>query len=212
MSVPVPNGAYVDLVSYKLNAVYNSSNVLIGFIAPNGDYQALSSSGTGAVNSVNGYTGTVVLAASDIGLGNVNNTSDVNKPVSTAQAAADAAVLSAAEAYSSNANNLTSGTVSSARLPAPVNTPVSAATSRNLASSDNNTTIQAASGITLTAVAGLTNNFACNFIHPNVAFTLASDGTVLFNGSTTSISFAAGYGSVVILPTSTADSYLVIGA
>lgn len=36
---------------------------------------------------------------SQIGLGNVDNTSDVNKPVSTAQAAADAAVLSAAEDY-----------------------------------------------------------------------------------------------------------------
>lgn len=38
----------------------------------------------GAVNSVNGKTGTVVLTKSDIGLGNVNNTSDVNKPISTA--------------------------------------------------------------------------------------------------------------------------------
>jgi hypothetical protein len=44
---------------------------------------------TGDVVSVNGQTGTVVIAKSDIGLGNVDNTSDVNKPVSTAQAAAD---------------------------------------------------------------------------------------------------------------------------
>ena len=42
-----------------------------------------------AVSSVNGQFGTVVLAAADIGLGNVSNTSDANKPVSTAQAAAD---------------------------------------------------------------------------------------------------------------------------
>ncbi len=35
----------------------------------------------------------------DIGLGNVDNTSDANKPVSAAQAAADSAVLAAAEAY-----------------------------------------------------------------------------------------------------------------
>ena len=34
-----------------------------------------------------------------LGLGNVDNTSDVNKPVSTAQAAADAAVLASANAY-----------------------------------------------------------------------------------------------------------------
>lgn len=44
----------------------------------------LASGGPGAVSSVNGYTGTVVLAKSDIGLGNVDNTSDVNKPISSA--------------------------------------------------------------------------------------------------------------------------------
>ncbi|AHJ87314.1 tail fiber protein [Pseudomonas phage phiPsa374] len=37
------------------------------------------------VQSVQGYTGAVVLARSDIGLGNVDNTSDINKPTSTAQ-------------------------------------------------------------------------------------------------------------------------------
>lgn len=34
-----------------------------------------------------------------VGLGNVDNTSDVNKPVSTAQAAADTTVLNSAKAY-----------------------------------------------------------------------------------------------------------------
>lgn len=40
---------------------------------------------TNDVSSVNGQTGVVVLAKGDVGLGNVDNTSDVNKPVSTAQ-------------------------------------------------------------------------------------------------------------------------------
>lgn len=40
--------------------------------------------GGGAVDSVNGQTGVVVLDKSDIGLSNVDNTSDANKPVSTA--------------------------------------------------------------------------------------------------------------------------------
>lgn len=44
--------------------------------------------GGGSVTSVNGQTGVVVLTKSSIGLGNVNNTSDANKPVSTAQQAA----------------------------------------------------------------------------------------------------------------------------
>lgn len=43
-----------------------------------------SGGGGGAVDSVNGQTGVVVLTKSSIGLGNVNNTSDANKPVSTA--------------------------------------------------------------------------------------------------------------------------------
>jgi len=37
-----------------------------------------------AVTSVNGQTGTVVLTKTTIGLGNVDNTSDANKPISTA--------------------------------------------------------------------------------------------------------------------------------
>jgi hypothetical protein len=44
--------------------------------------------GGGAVDSVNGQTGVVVLTKSDIGLSDVDNTSDINKPVSTAQATA----------------------------------------------------------------------------------------------------------------------------
>jgi len=41
--------------------------------------------GGGAVDSVNGYTGIVVLVKSDIGLSNVDNTADINKPVSIPQ-------------------------------------------------------------------------------------------------------------------------------
>lgn len=44
--------------------------------------------GKGSVISVNNLTGEVVLTKSNIGLGNVDNTSDKNKPVSTAQQAA----------------------------------------------------------------------------------------------------------------------------
>lgn len=41
--------------------------------------------GGGAVSSVNGQTGIVVLTKTDVGLGNVTNTADSAKPVSTAQ-------------------------------------------------------------------------------------------------------------------------------
>ena len=53
----------------------------------------------GEVISVNGLKGIVVLGKADIGLGNVDNTSDANKPVSTLQAAADAVVLADGKAY-----------------------------------------------------------------------------------------------------------------
>ena len=42
----------------------------------------------GPVDSVAGRVGDIILASVDVGLGNVNNTSDANKPVSTAQQAA----------------------------------------------------------------------------------------------------------------------------
>lgn len=45
------------------------------------------------VTSVNGQTGAVVLTKSDVGLGNVDNTADINKPISTAtQTALDAKI------------------------------------------------------------------------------------------------------------------------
>lgn len=51
---------------------------------------------TAPVTSVAGKTGAVTLAKADVGLANVDNTSDVAKPVSTAQAVADTAVGTAA--------------------------------------------------------------------------------------------------------------------
>lgn len=48
------------------------------------------------VTSVASRTGAITLTKTDVGLANVDNTSDVNKPVSTAQAAANAVVLASA--------------------------------------------------------------------------------------------------------------------
>jgi len=54
-----------------------------------GDWKEISS--TAPVSSVAGKTGAVTLTSSDVGLGNVNNTSDLAKPISTAtQTALDA--------------------------------------------------------------------------------------------------------------------------
>src|SRR5690606_33307901 len=55
--------------------------------------------GGGAVTSVAGKTGDVSLVKGDVGLGQVDNTSDANKPVSTAQAAAIAAKANASHTH-----------------------------------------------------------------------------------------------------------------
>ena len=51
-------------------------------------------------------TADVVVSKGDVGLSNVDNTSDTNKPVSTAQATADSAVASAAAAAAAAATSL----------------------------------------------------------------------------------------------------------
>lgn len=71
-------------------------------------YASNGGSGGGAVSSVNGQTGAVTLTKSDIGLGNVDNTSDANKPVSTAQQTA----LDAKENSANKATTMTGNTAS----------------------------------------------------------------------------------------------------
>lgn len=66
--------------------------------APSGPQGIPGTGGSGAVSSVNSRTGAVVLTSADVGLANVDNTADASKPVSTAQAAADTAVLASANA------------------------------------------------------------------------------------------------------------------
>jgi|GEM_PF-1796382 len=56
------------------------------YIRKDGDWEVATSPGA-PVDSVNGKIGTVILNSTDVGLGNVDNTSDSNKPVSTAQQA-----------------------------------------------------------------------------------------------------------------------------
>lgn len=58
---------------------------------PSGDYVPTSRT----INS-HALTADITITKSDLGLANVDNTSDINKPVSTAQAVADAAVLATA--------------------------------------------------------------------------------------------------------------------
>jgi len=70
---------------------------------------------TDAVSSVNGYQGVVVLSKADIGLSNVDNTSDANKPISTATQTALNGKANTSHVHSGA--DITTGTVPYARLP-----------------------------------------------------------------------------------------------
>ena len=59
------------------------------------------------ITSVAGRTGAIALSSSDVGLGNVNNTSDANKPISTATQAALDGKVDAVEGKGLSANDFT---------------------------------------------------------------------------------------------------------
>lgn len=80
----------IDLVGANTEVINSMNDSSTGLLAQAKEYinEQLSGIGEGVVASVNGKTGIVELNATDIGLGNVNNTADADKPVSTAQKAA----------------------------------------------------------------------------------------------------------------------------
>lgn len=96
LKVPAANlPAYVDDVLEYANLAALPATGVAGIIyitiATNRSYRWSGTAYvdiTGMVDSVNGYTGAVVLTKSDVALGSVDNTSDANKPVSIAQATA----------------------------------------------------------------------------------------------------------------------------
>jgi hypothetical protein len=84
----VPTISYTALsntpASFTPSAHTHSTSDVVSFTA--------AAAAAAPVQSVSGRTGAVTLAKGDVGLGSVDNTADASKPVSTAQAAADAAV------------------------------------------------------------------------------------------------------------------------
>lgn len=71
--------------------------------------------GSAPVSSVSGRTGAITLTKTDVGLGNVDNTSDANKPVSTATQTALNGKANSSHTHA--ATDIASGTIASARLP-----------------------------------------------------------------------------------------------
>lgn len=76
--------AGVKVGSTAINSTSSKSYVLAELPATTlANWKQILTPGSG-VQTVNGKSGTVVLTATDLGLGNLNNTSDANKPISTA--------------------------------------------------------------------------------------------------------------------------------
>lgn len=93
----IPDGTINDTIT-TLTDTWSSSKI------------ASEISSAGAVDSVNGKTGVVILTKTDVGLGNVDNTADADKLI--------------------NASNLNTGTVPSPRLPNATSTEAGALKAR----------------------------------------------------------------------------------
>lgn len=76
-----------DLVDANTETINSMNDASTGILAQAKEYmnEQLGGVGEGAVVSVNGKAGAVVLEKADLGLENVDNTADADKPVSTAQ-------------------------------------------------------------------------------------------------------------------------------
>ena len=143
---------------------------------------------TAPVTSVAGRTGAVTLAKADVGLSNVDNTSDANKPISTAtQSALDA----------------------KAPLANPSVLATAVATSRALTADDDQKTLKAtASGVTLTLPDGL---LISTLVIPHSGGTsIDPTGAVTLNGGTATLSATTGV--ICIIPEDVANAYRVTGA
>jgi hypothetical protein len=76
------------------SATFLSVDFAVGdWIVSNGSAGWVKIDNTDAVKSVNGKTGIVVISKSDVGLGNVDNTSDLDKPISNAQSAVNSVTV-----------------------------------------------------------------------------------------------------------------------
>lgn len=93
---------------------------------------------SGAVDSVAGRTGVVTLTSADVGLGNASNTSDANKPISTAtQTALDLKSPLASPTFTGTVSGITKAMVSLGNVDntTDANKPVSTATATALLAS-----------------------------------------------------------------------------
>ena len=109
---------------------------------------------SGAVDTVSGRTGAVVLTKADVDLGNVDNTSDTGKPVSTATAASITdAITTAATDATSKANSAQSAAETTAAADATTKAADAQAAAISAAASDATTKANSAQSAAISAAA-----------------------------------------------------------
>jgi hypothetical protein len=169
----------VGVVTYDPNKgsyVRNSTTYTPG--SPNGSAcWVLLAAPTDVVTSVNGYTGTVSLTKSDVSLGNVDNTADTAKPVSTAQQTA----LDGKQAASVNLTTAAAQGTASVRAIAGDGTALTAAASDH---SHTGLTVQAAGTASVRTIGtGATEAAAGNHTHTGLTVQAAGTASVRALGS-----------------------------
>jgi hypothetical protein len=160
-------GQYYKVSTAGTTSIDSNANWTVGdLIIFDGAVWEQVQGGVSDVTSVAGRVGAVVLSSTDVGLGNVTNTSDVNKPVSTAQAAADATTLASAHSYTDTA---VTGLATSASVTSEASTrsTADATLTTNLATevaraTANETSIAAALSVVQSSISNVSNTSDAN--------------------------------------------------
>lgn len=136
------NGVYTLVEKTKLAGIAAGATNVTATSQLTNDSGFITAAGA-PVQSVAGRSGSVVLTKADVNLDNVDNTSDAAKPVSTAQASADAAVQAFSIQRANHTGTQTASTISdfAATVRSTVLTGLSLATSQVIAATD--TVVQA---------------------------------------------------------------------
>jgi hypothetical protein len=117
-------GAAAASHKHSLSDINQSSATAGQVPAWNGTAWVATTPTSGGVTSVSGRSGDVTLVKADVGLGSVDNTADASKPVSTAQAAADAAVQAHAIQRANHSGTQLAATISNFATEAAKHGPV----------------------------------------------------------------------------------------
>lgn len=111
---------YTDLAGFPVTGETGKIYIALDTNRPyrwSGSIYVVITGGSGAVDSVAGRTGVVTLTSTDVGLANVNNTSDANKPISTAtQTALNLKAPLASPSFTSNVTLYDSTSTSSLKV------------------------------------------------------------------------------------------------